>query len=134
MIQVYIVTDGDWNEPEVQISGSAKILSQLGEYLNSVQGSVRLVLPTEPNKFYPISIDSLVLESTFRGGGRLTVAIDPTSFNLAGPSAALNKLGDSLVNFFDDNSFVGEHFQLDYYDGNEVLNETNYHLIFLCDR
>lgn len=59
---------------------------------------------------------------------------DVIPINIDDTKASLNKLADSLINFFDDDSNVGEHFQLDYYEGNEVLNETNCHLIFICDR
>lgn len=134
MPQIYVACDGDWNEPEVQISGSVKELADFGELLNKAES--RIILDTSPqkNEYYPANIKALVVEPSQSGGDRLTVMIDERSFSLVGTTVALNKLGDSLINFFDVDTSIGEHFQLDYYEGNEVLNETKCHLIFMCDR
>jgi len=134
MTQIHVTCDGDWDEPEVQISGSAKALVSFGMLLNRVTGPITLEVPALENEFYPLSVNVLNIELEEAGDDRLTVTIDETKFDLRGNNKAFNKLGDSLVNFFDDTSIKGEHFQLDYYEGNEVLNETNCHLIFICDR
>ena len=134
MAQIYVACDGDWKEPEVQISGSTKALASFGVMLNGVAGSLTLDVPVLENEYYPVSVNVLNIELDELGNDRLTITIDDTNFNLRGTNKAFNKLGYSLVNFFDDDSNVGEHFQLDYYEGNEVLNETNCHLIFICDR
>lgn len=132
--QIYITCDGDWENPEVQISGSSKALAIFGVLLNGVVTSINLKIPDLENKFYPVSVNIINIELEESGMDRLTVTIDQSSFKLRGTNNAFEKLGDSLINFFDDTSSVGEHFQLDYYEGNELLNETNCHLIFLCDR
>lgn len=134
MAQIYVTCDGDWDEPEVQISGSAEALASFGMLLNGVTDLITLEISSLKNEFYPVSVNALIVEPGQSGHDRLTVTIDETSFKLIGTVCAFNKLGDSLVNFFDDNTIVGEHFQLDYYEGNDVLNETNCHLIFICDR
>ena len=132
--QIYVAYDGDWSEPEVQISGSAKDLASFGTLLNAVTGRISLEVPALENQFYPISATILEIELDKLGNDRLTVSINETRFKLRGTRQALEKLGDSLIVFFDDDSSVGDHFQLDYYEGNEVLNKTNCHLIFICDR
>jgi hypothetical protein len=134
MPQIYIACDDDWDEPEVQISGSVRELVSFGNILNKTESLIKLEVPTHENEFYPASIKVLVIETSQSGDDRLTVTIDKSSFSLVGTNVALNKLGDSLINFFDDTSTIGEHFQLDYYEGNEILNETQCHLIFMCDR
>lgn len=134
MAQIHVACDGDWGEPEVQTSGSAKALADFGVFLNSVTEPTTLEVPVLESEFYPVSVQTIIIEPVPSGGDRLTVTIDELNFNLTGTKVALNKLGDSLINFFDDDSGIGEHFQLDYYEGNEVLNETNCHLIFICDR
>ncbi len=134
MSQVYIACDGDWDEPEVQISGSVEELNAFGKLLNSIEDRLVLEVSSLENEFYPVSIGALEIKPEKREGGRLTVTIDSKKFMLQGTNEAFNKLGDSLLNYFDDNSNVGDHFQLDYYDGNEVLDKTNCHLIFICDR
>ena len=132
--QIHITCDGDWENPEVQISGSSRALASFGVLLNGVVTPIHLKIPDLENKFYPVSVNVLNIEPEESGTDRFTVTIDQTNFKLRGTNNAFEKLGDSLINFFDESSNVGEHFQLDYYEGNEVLNETNCHLIFLCDR
>lgn len=133
-IQVYVACDGDWKEPEIRVSGSAKSLADLGKLLNGVTGPITLKIPTLESEFYPVSMPTLVIELDHLGNDRLTVTIDESKFKLTGTNVAFNKLGDSLVNFFDAGASIGEHFQLDYFKGNEVLNDTNAHFIFICDR
>ncbi len=134
MAHIHVACDGDWGEPEVQTSGSAKDLANFGAFLNSVAEPTTLEVPALDSEFYPVSVKTIIIEPVESGDDRIIVTIDEDNFNLTGTKVALNKLGDSLINFFDENSGVGEHFQLDYYEGNEVLNETNCHLIFICDR
>ncbi|MEO3678410.1 hypothetical protein ABGI61_05165 [Rheinheimera sp. FR7-31] len=134
MAQIYVACDGNWSEPEVQISGSAKDLADFGVFLNSVTESTSLEVPVLDSEFYPVSVKRIVIEPAGSGDDRIIVTIDEDNFNLTGTKVALNKLGDSLINFFDKNSITGEHFQLDYYEGNKVLSETNCHFIFICDR
>lgn len=132
--QIYITCDGDRENPEVQISGSSTALVSFGSLLNSIAIPIHLDIPDLKNEFYPVSVNILNIEPEETGNNRLTVTFDKTNFKLRGTSNAFEKLGDSLINFFDEYSNIGKHFQLDYYEGNEVLNETNCHLIFLCDR
>ncbi|WP_298940354.1 hypothetical protein [uncultured Psychromonas sp.] len=132
--QIYVACDGDWNEPEVQISGSVKALTDFGETLNETEEYVKYDIAVQNNEYYPANIKALVVESSESGGDRLTVTINESCFSLIGTTVALNKLGDSLLNFFDVETSIGEHFQLDYYESNEILNETKCHLIFMCDR
>lgn len=106
----------------------------MGVFLNSVTDPTTLEVPALENEFYPVSVKTIIIEPVQSEDDRLTVTIDECNLNLTGTKVALNKLGDSLTNFFDDNSSIEEHFQLDYYEGNEVLNETSCHLIFICDR
>jgi hypothetical protein len=134
MPQIYIACDGDWNEPEIQISGSVEALIDVGEILNKAEEYVKYDIPVQNNEYYPANIKALIVEPSESGGGRLNVTIDESGFSLVGTTVALNKLGDSLINFFDVDTSIGEHFQLDYYEGNEVLNKTKCHLIFMCDR
>ena len=39
------------------------------------------------------------------------------TLNVAGNTVAINKLSESLANFFDEDSEIKEYFQLDYYKG-----------------
>lgn len=64
--------------------------------------------------------------------GRVSTQIKDNKFIIIGNSIALSILGDSLNNFFDKESKKYDHFHIDYYDGNDVLNPTNISLIFMC--
>ena len=134
MLQLYVACDGDWEEPEVQASGSSKALAEFGALLNDIVEPITLAVPALESEFYPVSMKKITIKPDQSGGDRITVTIDENNFSLTGTKVALNKLADSLINFFDDDSSIGEHFQLDYYEGNEVLNKTSSHLIFICDR
>ncbi len=70
-----------------------------------------------------ISLD----EST---GPRLTVTIDESKFTIAGTNESLALLGENVE--FDEKTPDGYHFHMDYYEGNQELNETNCSLIFSC--
>lgn len=134
VVQLYVACDGDWEEPEVQTSGSSKALAEFGALLNDIAEPITLVVPALESELYPVSVKKITIEPDQSRGDRITVTIDENNFALTGTKVALSKLADSLINFFDDDSSIGEHFQLDYYEGNEVLNETTSHLIFVCDR
>lgn len=131
--QVYVACDGDWDEPEVQISGSVKALNALGKLLNTLKDHLVLDIPMLESEFYPVTVGTLDVEIENRENDLLMVTIDEVVFKLRGTSVAFNKLGDSLLNYFDSDSNDGDHFQLDYYKGNELLDKTNCHLIFICD-
>ena len=133
-LRINVACDGDWEEPEVLFSGSVDALVDFGLALNSATELNKYDLSLHNNEYYPASIKTLILEPSKSGNDRITVFIEEGYLRIVGSSVALNKLGDSLLNFFDDNTSVGEHFQLDYYEGNKVLNETKCLLIFMCDR
>jgi len=131
--QIKIVCDGDWDNPEVQISGTSNALAAFGSLLNTVNEPIVLNTLSCSNEYYPVEIKNIIIIPMESGGDRLTVVVDEVSFKLSGTNKAFEKLGDSLVNFFDSETSIGEHFQLYYYDGNQILNKTNCNLIFICD-
>ncbi|WP_419903989.1 Imm32 family immunity protein [Kiloniella sp.] len=134
MSKIHVVCDGDWERPEVQISGSSMALSQLGILLSGINSHRRFSTNNSIDEIYAINIPTIILTFLDIGNDRLTVGIDQNSLRFSGTKKAFDILGDSLVNFFDDQTVVGEHFHLDYYEGNEVLNDTTCHLIFMCNR
>lgn len=134
LTEINVNCDGNWDKPEVQFSGSANTLANFGMLLNQVKETVNIATHALKNEFYPVVLQNLIIEPTSTGNDRLTIEIYNTSFKLSGTRLAFNKLADSLINFFDDESKFGDHFHLDYYEGNLVLNETNCHLVFMCDQ
>jgi len=131
---VSISCDGNWICPEVQFSGSAKALADLGSTLNGIKYPVEIKTKISKNKFYPFAIQNLLVHPTSWGNDRLSINIDESNFKFEGTLVAINKIADSLINFFDKESEIGDHFHIDYYDGNQTLNETSCHLVFICDQ
>lgn len=134
MVDIYVACNGDWDEPEVQISGSWKDLAELGLNICQLESSYSLNLSNIENPFYPVNIGEMYLQVTQTPSDRLQVSVDRSKFELSGSTSAFKKLGQSLTNFFDRETIIGDHFQLDYYEENQMLEETNCHLFFVCDR
>ena len=131
---IYVLCDGDWEDPEVQIYGSSKALSDFGLLLNKTKDSFTIETNNLKNDFYPVCINKISVQPVQTGNDKLAVSIDKISLNISGTKEAFQKLSQSLINFFDNDTEIGEHFHLDYYEGNEILNKTNCNLIFTCDR
>ncbi|WP_420810083.1 Imm32 family immunity protein [Hwanghaeella grinnelliae] len=130
--QVRAACDGDQQEPEISISGSAADLRAFGSLLNSVTSTQEFELPASGNEFYPHSLTSIVIVLRSEGTDRVKVSANAESLFFEGTNHALRIIGDSLLNYFDHNSSSQDHFHLDYYEGDQVLEPTNCHLIFEC--
>lgn len=109
-------------------------LTAFGEFLNHIEQPISLDVPHMEDKYYPVSIRKLNMRVLDAGNHCLTVTVKEEEIDLQGTAQAFGKLGESLVNVFGGFASVGEHFHLDYYEGNQILNETRCHLIFICDR
>ncbi|MFZ3194386.1 MAG: hypothetical protein WA154_14430 [Moraxellaceae bacterium] len=131
-IEIYVNCDGDWSRPEVKTSGSAASLAALGLFFNEGTESAILDVPVLESKFYRFSINLIKIEIAKNSNDRLAIEVNENNLHLSGSKLAFNKLADSLINFFDSTSEEGEHFHLDYYEENQILNKTNCHLIFVC--
>lgn len=80
-----------------------------------------------------MALRSLAIQVRGDEDDRVLVSLDDTQLSFSGTKLALNKIGDSLLNFFDENSVQDDHFHLDYYEENQILRKTNCHLIFVCE-
>lgn len=129
---IYIACDGDWKEPEVQISGTKESLSSFGCYLKKINEVRVLNLKINIEEFYPVKINKLKISPEEVGTDKIQVVATDDCLYLEGSSLTFSLLGESLVNFFDDNASSGEHFQIDYYEGDCLLSKTNCTLIFVC--
>lgn len=133
---MYILFDGNWNRPEIEISDSPSGLSKLGTLFLGISQDLTLHAEQVKSKFYPenleaISIKLLPIESP---GGISLIKIYITNNRLIfeGSQSAFNKLGMSLLNYFNEDSKKGEHFHLNYVEGDPLLAPTNCYVIFLC--
>ena len=134
MFQLFVSSTENWEGPEVEVSGSAASMSKLGRIIKQLEGRQEIETCLEDDEFYPVSIPKLVVERVNDESDRLTVKVEESTLSLSGNAIALENLGDSLINFFNDDASIGEHFQLFYYEGNRELNKTSCELTFACDR
>jgi len=118
---------------EVLVIGSVESLRKLGHTINTAKASTTLDLMDYKDRVYSYNVKKLIIELTQMGNDRITVTLDEDVIKFSGKSDALNILGDSLINYFEEGTTIGDHFHLDYYEGNDVLNETKCSLIFQCD-
>jgi len=131
---IMVACDGDWNEPEIQISGSQGGLVAIGRLLSELTENCEIESNVLDGGVYQVRIPIISVHMTPQEDSLLQVSADESSLKLSGDAGAIRKLGQSLVNFFSGDVEVGQHFQLDYYPGNQLLRETNCHLVFICDR
>jgi hypothetical protein len=133
---ICVLCSNNWTNPEIEISASPQGLIELGELLININKDLVILSTTQKSAFYPEAIQSLVMKfSTSSAVTRLdvlNVSIVDKSLVFEGSSEAFRKLGDSLLNYFDENSQSGEHFHLDYVEGDDILAPTNCSLIFVC--
>jgi len=127
-----IFINGNAEETQVEISGTILSLTTLGDILTQTTTTTTLNLQTCSDKFYPRNFESLQIIYQEDQTNRVSVQIKGNKFIIKGNGIALRILGDSLNNIFDKESKKYDHFHIDYYDGNEVLNPTNISLIFMC--
>ena len=128
---ICILFDGD-NAPEIEISGFNNILRQFGEFLKSVESCKNIFyLNSKPTQFYSKSINKLEIIVT--DIPRMSIDINESQLILRSDKKTYAKLGKSLINVFVDDE-IEQNFQLDYFEGNELLNETDAILIFATSK
>ena len=108
-----IFINGNAEETQVEISGTLLSLTTLGDILTQTTTTTTLNLQTCSDKFYPRNFKSLQIIYQEDQTNRVSVQIKGNKF-------------------FDKESKKYDHFHIDYYDGNDVLNPTNISLIFMC--
>ena len=132
-MKIHILCDGDWNQPEIEISGRLEDLVELGSLLSHMMNSASINTTSLTCDFYPINIGLLELELSEQKSTRLTVNASKNKLSFSGTTEAYDLLGQSLLNFFNENSTSGEHFHLEYFEGNLNINETLCTFIFMLE-
>ena len=133
---MYILCDGHWDRPETEISDLSQSLISLGELLLSINRDFKLQANQTKSEFYPENLEAVLmklLQSTKAEQlDLLKIFINNKNLVIEGYKVGFYKLGSSLLNFFNTNSQNGEHFYLDYVQGDRLLAPTKCHIIFLC--
>lgn len=132
---MYILFDGNWDRPEIEISDSPRGLIELGELCKSISEDLKLHAEKIKSEFYPENLEgiSMKLSSIKNPEGLDLIKIQLNQRNLVfeGSKSAFNKLGMQL-SYFDGNSRNYEHLHLDYVEDDFLLAPTNCHVIFMC--
>lgn len=123
--------DGDWAEPQLQISGDSSELRKLGRLLTRLQSSFDVETIQRREEFYPVTIERVKFEVDEDGNGLLSLGVNESLLVIQGTADALARLGQSLLNCFREGVEPGAHFHLDYFEGNQLLDETGAELIFV---
>lgn len=134
---MYILCDGNWDRPEIEISDLSQNLIRLGGLLLSINGDFKLQANPRKSEFYPENLEAvsmrLIPSTNAEELDLLKVFIDNKNLVIEGSKLGFYKLGSSLVNCFTKNSQSGKHFHLHYVQGDRLLAPTNCSLIFLCN-
>jgi hypothetical protein len=130
---MYLLCDGDWDNPEIEISDSSENLVKLGKILNEFEESFEIKANDKKSEFYSDCLNNLVLDLMLNGDDLLRVRIANHNLIFSGTLKAFQNISQSIINFFEGEVKEGDHFHLDYYEGNMVLAQTNCHLIFMCN-
>jgi hypothetical protein len=137
---MYILCNGNWNNPEIEISSSPVGLIELGSFFLSVDRDCEIKSEPIISRFYSENFEKLKIlfvKNDLQEQERvdlLKVFVEQKQIIFQGGKIAFNNLGDSILNYFDMESKNGDHFHLDYIEGDMLLAPTNCHLIFLCKR
>ena len=130
---ILALCDGDWSAPEIQISGKPGDLAGLGRLLLKIQSSFEITTADAQDEYYPVQIKGVFFDLVEGLCDRLSVDVAAERLTLSGSKRAFEKLGESIVNSFDDLTPPDHHFHLDYFEGNGILNETDCELIFVSE-
>jgi multidrug efflux pump subunit AcrB len=130
---IHINTDADSKRPEIRISGSPAALADLGMLLKSIDRSVEIAVAPIAVEHYAVGLTQLAVLVDEAGSSRLTITTDDATLRLKGSRTGLAKLGESLTNFFDADTRSGEHFHLDPYEGNPLLEEASCALVVISE-
>lgn len=130
---ILALCDGDWSAPEIQISGKPGDLARLGRLLLQIQSSFEITTADAQDEYYPVQINFISFDLLDELCDLLSVNATAERLIFSGSKQAFAKLGESIVNSFDDLTPPDHHFHLNYFEGNGILNETACELIFVSE-
>jgi hypothetical protein len=133
---MYILCDGNWDKPEIEISDSSQGLIKLGELFLKISKNFNLHAEQKQSDFYSENLEGFSVRlsesENIEKHDLLKIYIDNKTLVLEGSKLVFHELGMSLLNYFYENSCINEHFHLDYFEENHLIAPTNCSIIFLC--
>ena len=122
-MQIIINSSGNKTDPEVEMLADSKNYKLLSSGFQEAQSEIKLILSTEESPFYPISLLYLVIKPLEESSGLLMLRLEEELMEIAGDRKAFANFGETLLNL--SKSRIGQHFHIDYYDGNGIVDITN---------
>lgn len=133
---MYILCDGNWDRPEIEISDSSQGLIKLGKSFLTISQNLKFHACKKTSEFYSESFEGILVRlSQSKNANKsdwINIFIENKYLIFEGNRFAFYKLGMSLLNYFNENSKKNEHFHLDYVEGTSLLAPTKCCIIFLC--
>lgn len=127
-----VLFNGNNDAPELEISGSGKQLSDLGERLKTATSDFYVKGSSKRCSFYSHPLDGLAFELNDSTVDMLDVVIQDKVLKLSGNQQAFGNLGQGLLNFFEEDPTDKDHFHMDYFDGSLIERSINCSLVFMC--
>ncbi len=128
--------DGNIDRPEIELSDSPDGLRNLGQLVLNLDKEIQLSAEQVCDDVYPYNLKGLVLKinSDRQGDDLLHISVAENNLVFEGTPIALEGLGQSLINCFDENTPDRYHIHLDYFPGSPLVAPTNCNLIIVCQR
>ncbi|MGB7709921.1 MAG: hypothetical protein WBL95_10345 [Microcoleus sp.] len=132
---MYILFDGNWDKPEIEISDSPRGLIELGELCESISEDLNLHAEKIKSEFYPENLEGIFMKLSSiknpEGLDLIKIHLNQRNLVFEGSKSAFHKLGLRL-SYFHEDSRKNQHLHLDYLEDDPLLAPTNCHIIFMC--
>lgn len=133
---MYVSCDSNSKGHEIEIADSAEGMNQLGKLLLNIDKNLKIYTKKEKLGSYPEALEDILIrfleEDNWQQLDLLKIFIEDKNLVIEGRKSAVDILGVSLTNFFNEDAKKYDHFHLDYWEGNGLLAPTNCSLIFMC--
>ena len=131
-----LLFDRNFERPEIELSDSPASLRNLGELLLDLNKEIELSAVPEESDLYPYNLEKIVfkINGDKQGMNLIYISVTEEYLVLEGTPIALRKLGQSLLNCFNENSPDTSHIHLEYFPGNQLVAPTNCSVIIVCQR
>jgi hypothetical protein len=115
----------------IAVKGSSSEFLELAGLLME-RKEVKVDSKKTPNEYYPVALDRIRFEIQENANLLSTELVGNDLLIFGGPEA-MRKLAQGFINFFTSPVKAGTHFHLDYFEDNQILEQTDIHLIFETD-
>lgn len=131
-----LLFDGNPERPEIVLLDSPNAIRKLGQLLLNLDKEIEL--SAEQVYDYPdlYNLRAIVfkINDNKQGDDLIYISLAKDDLVIEGTPIALGKVGQSLIDCFDENTPDKYHIHLDYFPGNVLVAPTKYNLVIACKR